>query len=180
MATTAMNNLYMILENLCSQSDQNFLDNGPDIVKEYFSKGDLLLGNEFEEPSGSYSRAILIGDVGQFVVRAMSWPNDFYLPPHEHHDRPCIELLVSGFMSVDDIEATKVGDDLYKLRVSKRNILKPGDIAIVDPSITQIHEITTFQQSTSLHFYPSDEKISHRYMQQDKGLFLREEFKLGQ
>ena len=175
--------LYGILKNLCSQNDQTFLEEGPNKVREYFSRGDLLRGDEFKETLNCYSRTKIIGQQGKLVIRAMKWPDGFYLVPHEHHNRPCIELLVSGLMTISDIASEHIENNLYSnlygLRILETHELQSGDMAVVDPAVTQIHDIVAIEKCTSLHFYPSDKLTSHKYIEWKNGLFLRKEFELG-
>ena len=134
MANPIMTELYSKLEKALAEGDVSFIEQGPDLILKYFNKDGFLDGVEFKQAnSDKYSRKKVIGEEGKHVIRAMRWPAGYELMPHEHHGRPCIELLVSGQMAVWDMVADHKDNDLYDLIVIDYQNLKPGNIAIVNP-----------------------------------------------
>ena len=81
-----------------------------------YSSSRFLNNVEFKETnSDKYTRTKVIGEGGKPVIRAMRWPAEYELMPHEHHGRPCMELIVSGNMEVKDIKAKATQCNKYIL-----------------------------------------------------------------
>lgn len=171
MTCQSLQELYSTLEPL-SQNSGLFLQEGRRIVKDFYSAYPSLENIEFKGPLfHRYRRTKLFGETG-FVIRLMEWSPRYALPPHEHHGRPCIELLLEGKMTVTDMKAEPEAD-LHKLLVIETHELSPGAIASIDPQVTDIHSVYCEKRCTSLHFYPKDESEGHVYKQQKSGLFSR-------
>jgi len=170
--------LYSKLGTILEEGDDAFITKGPLMVRKYFSKKDFLKALKTNPAKNGYTRVKVIGENGKHVIRFMEWAPGFNLMPHEHHGRPCFELLVSGQTVVSDMLTTQVKDDLYKLKVIQTKIVNPGEFAVVDPRITQIHSVFSPVRSTSVHFYPSDNYSNFGYILNENDSYIRTEFKL--
>jgi len=177
MTNPLISELYTKLGELLEERDDVFLHKGIELIKEYSSKTGFLEGYEFGDPRETYSRKKIMGGEGKLIMRGMNWTSGFDLLPHEHHDRACIMLLLSGSMNVRDYESKKL-EELYELSLLEDCVFTPGEISIVNPKVTQIHAMKALEDTCSLHFYPLDKPTSFGYVKGDDGLYVRKEIKL--
>ena len=108
----------------------------------------------------------------------MEWPEGFILSPHEHHNRPCFELLLEGRMHVCEYKSEKIKNNIYRLEIYNFHSLKPGDIAKVDLDV-QIHSIYSSKLCRSLHVYPKDNDFTYFYNNLGNDNYKRTKLKLG-
>lgn len=156
--------VYEELGDLLEQGDDVFIENGPEVLKEAVSDPSFLdsIESDHAEP-GTYTRKKVIGDEGRHVIRYMEWPPEYALMPHEHHGRPCFEVLVEGHLSLTDLAREKVGENEYRLEPIETTVTKPGESAVVDPRECEIHAVYSPIRSRSLHVYPDDNYTSYGY-----------------
>lgn len=172
--------LYNELEHLLLCGDSTFINNGPVLLKEFLLKPGFFEGVETVPAIGkNYTRKKIIGEPNKHVIRFMEWPAGYFLLPHEHHGRPCFELLVEGLLMIDDWKVEKNSDDYYTLEKIKEYTVKPGQAGVVDPAITQVHSVLSIERSKSLHVYPLDNPRTFCYENIScNGLYKRKEFEL--
>lgn len=164
----AVRTLYDRLGDLLAVSDDAFVERGPALLQDAIADPDFFDGVETEPAeANSYTRQKVIGDPGDHVIRFMEWPPGYSLLPHEHHGRPCFEVLVDGLLVVVDMAAEPVGTDRYELSVFDSDILQPGDAAVVDPRVNDIHAVYSPVRSRSLHVYPDDAAFAVGYCSTD-------------
>jgi len=177
--------VYDELSELLEQGDDVFVEEGPDLLKEAISESGFFKGvsSEYAE-QGEYTRKKVIGDPGEHVIRYMEWPPEFPLLPHEHHGRPCFEVLVEGHLALSELERTQVGENEYTFDVIDTTITRPGESAVVDPRENEIHAVYSPVRSRSLHVYPDDNWKAYGYvLKKDTGesgtdIYERKEFQL--
>jgi hypothetical protein len=180
-ANPVVRTCYERLGDLLDRGDDVFVEEGPAIVQAAVAEPGFFDGVVSEyAPAGGYTRRKVIGDPGRHVIRFMEWPPGFTLLPHEHHGRPCFEVLVDGLLCVVDMDAVAVEDDHYRLDVLGTTVTHPGEAAVVDPRRNDIHAVYSPVRSRSLHVYPDDKHFSYGYCLVDDGrdLFRRERFEL--
>ena len=181
MVNQIIQDLYGKFSNLLSISDNAFIEEGPTLLKHIFEEQGLeklMAGIRYKYPQDGYTRTKLIGEKGKQVIRFMEWPFSYYLHPHEHHGRPCFEILIYGKLEVIDFKPVEVGEGRYKLDFFKRDVLNPGQVGIIDPRITEVHSVRSLKKSGSLHVYPSDENYTTAYIFIHKELYGKERFEL--
>jgi hypothetical protein len=181
-ATEPVREVYEKLGELLEQGDDVFVKEGPALLKDAIEETEFLDGLETEhaEP-GTYTRKKIIGDPGRHVIRYMEWPPEYALMPHEHHGRPCFEVLVEGHLALTDLEPTQVGEDRYTFDVLGSSVTEPGESAVVDPRENEIHAVYSPVRSRSLHVYPDDNYRSFGYVldeEADGDVYVRTEFQL--
>jgi hypothetical protein len=114
----------------------------------------------------------------------MEWPPEYALLPHEHHGRPCFEVLVEGRLLVTDLERIQLSDNTYTFNVLDTTIVRPGDSAVIDPRENEIHSVYSPVRSKSLHVYPEGNWKAYGYVLQesenDADIYERKEFQLRQ
>ena len=167
------------LGDLLALGDDAFVERGPALLQAAIRDPAFFDGVATDPaPADSYTRRKVVGDPGGHVVRFMEWPPGYSLLPHEHHGRPCFEVLVDGLLVVVDMAARAVGDDEYELRVLDSQVLHPGDAAVVDPRINEIHAVYSPVRSRSLHVYPDDAAFAVGYCLGDDDRYTRTRFEL--
>ncbi|WP_247730151.1 hypothetical protein [Halovivax limisalsi] len=174
--------VYEELGELLEQGDDVFVEEGPALLEDAIERPGFLDGLETEhaEP-GEYTRKKVIGDPGRHVIRYMEWPPEYALMPHEHHGRPCFEVLVEGHLALSDLEPTQVGENEYTFEVLGTTVTEPGESAVVDPRENEIHAVYSPVRSRSLHVYPDDSYKSYGYVYDedaDGDVYERKEFQL--
>jgi hypothetical protein len=174
--------VYEQLGVLLARSDDAFIEEGPGIVQDALDDPTFLEGIETEPATDSYTRAKAMGEPGEHVVRFMEWPPEFPLMPHEHHGRPCFEVLVAGTLFLANMDVDPVEDDRYELSVRETTVCRPGDAGIVDPRTgSDVHSVYSPVRARSLHFYPDDNYSGHGYVldeESERDLYERREFTL--
>lgn len=143
-------NVYEQLGDLLAESDAAFVEEGPALLKRAMAQPGFFDGINTISATDEYTRAKIIGDEGH-VIRFMEWPPRYSLMPHEHHGRPCFEVMVDGQLLLADMTAEEVGVEQYRLDV-------------VDPRLNEIHTVYSPVRSRSLHVYPSDNCYSIGYV----------------
>ncbi|WP_435358777.1 hypothetical protein [Haloarchaeobius sp. DFWS5] len=164
--------VYERLGDLVDQSDDAFVEEGPAVLQRAMADPEFFDGVEADHaPSDDYTRTKVVGDPGRHVIRYMEWPPGYSLPAHEHHGRPCFEVLVDGSLHVVDMAAEPVAtdaeddtDDRYTLSVVDADVTDPGEAAVVDPRENEVHAVYSPVRSRSLHVYPDDECFSYGYV----------------
>lgn len=162
--------VYEELGELLEESDEVFVEEGPALLKDAMEEPGFFEDVETEPAApGEYTRAKVIGREGAHVVRYMEWPPEYTLCPHEHHGRPCFEVLVEGLLSVVDMEPRPVGDGTdaaethYTMDVLDTEVTRPGESAVIDPRENEVHAVYSPVRSRSLHVYPEDEYFAYGY-----------------
>jgi len=175
--------VYDELGALLSQGDDVFIEEGPALLKEAIAR-DGFFRDVTTDPAApdEYTREKVIGDPGAHVIRFMEWPPEYTLVPHEHHGRPCFEVLVEGQLMLADFERSKVGEDRYTLELVDSSVTDPGESAIVDPRKQEIHSVYSPVRSRSLHVYPEDNWRAFGYRFREEAdsadIYERVEFQL--
>lgn len=176
--------LYEQLGDLLDDGDDAFIEHGPALLQEAAQEPDFFDNIDTEPAStNTYTRTKVIGDPGKHVIRYMEWPPEYALLPHEHHGRPCFELLVDGVLFMSDMDVTQIGNNEYELEVADTETCTPGDTAVVDPRDgSDVHAVYSPVRARSLHVYPDDCYHAFGYVQQDttprKDSYTRERFQL--
>jgi hypothetical protein len=176
--------LYEELGELLERGDDVFIEEGPELLKDAIEQPGFFDGVETEHaPPGEYTRAKVIGKPGRHVIRYMEWPPEFSLLPHEHHGRPCFEVLVDGLLSVVDMEPQPLDEDRYTMEVVGTEITRPGESAVIDPRENEVHAVYSSVRSRSLHVYPEDNYHACGYVLQEEtdretDIYTRERFEL--
>jgi hypothetical protein len=168
---------------LLEEGDDVVVEEGPDVLQEAIQQPDFFEGVETRHaPPEEYTRKKVIGAPDEHVIRYMEWPPGYSLLPHEHHGRPCFEVLVDGLLSVVDLEAERVEEDIYSLSVLGTSVTNPGETAVVDPRENEIHSIYSPVRSRSLHVYPEDNPHAYGYVlvedDREEDRYRRERFAL--
>jgi len=176
--------VYEELGALLERGDDTFVEEGPAVLADASEQDGFFDGVDTEHaPEGEYTRAKVMGEPGEHVIRFMEWPPGYVLCPHEHHGRPCFEVLVDGLLSVIDMEPQPIGEDRYRMEVVGTEITEPGDSAVVDPRKNEVHAVYSPVRSRSLHVYPEDNYHAYGYVldetsQQHGDVYRRERFEL--
>jgi hypothetical protein len=174
--------VYQTLGDLLEEGDDAFIEEGPEVVQSAIEDPAFFDGVSTEHATDSYTRAKVIGREGEHVIRYMEWPPEYALMPHEHHGRPCFEVLVEGNLFLANMEATDVEDGRYTLDVTDTDVCWPGDAGIVDPRDgSDIHSVYSPVRTRSLHCYPDDNYYGVGYVPADDAdgdLYEREKFQL--
>ena len=173
--------VYEELGELLKQGDDVFIEEGPDLVKSALKRGFFDGVETKHAESGTYTRNKIIGDGGRHVIRYMEGPPEYALMPHEHHGRPCFEVLVEGHLALSDLAPTEVGENEYTFEVLGTTVTEAGESAVVDPRENEIHSVYSPVRSKSLHVYPDDNYRSYGYIQKDEAdgdIYERKEFQL--
>lgn len=177
-------NVYDRLGELLEQGDDAFVEEGPAVVRNALSDPGFLDGVETEPAVDSYTRAKVIGGPGDHVIRYMEWPPEYSLMPHEHHGRPCFEVLVEGTLVLTDVDAVEVEDGRYELEPGEVTVCRQGDAGVVDPRTgNDVHAVYSPERTRSLHCYPDDKYHSFGYVPEDEtdptnDYYVRERFEL--
>ncbi|PSQ16980.1 hypothetical protein BRD00_09375 [Halobacteriales archaeon QS_8_69_26] len=173
--------VYDELGALLDRGDDAFVEEGPTLLSEAIER-DGFFENVTTDPAApdEYTREKVIGDPGEHVIRFMEWPPGYTLCPHEHHGRPCFEVLVDGHLVVTDLERTRVGDGKYTFEVIDSQVTRPGEAAVVDPRENEIHAVYSPVRSRSLHVYPDDHwrAFGYELVDGDADVYERREFQL--
>jgi hypothetical protein len=158
-------NVYDQLGDLLREGDAAFVEEGPSLLRRAISQPGFFDGVETITATDKYTRAKVIG-TDQHVIRFMEWPPEYALMPHEHHGRPCFEVMVDGQLLLADMDAEEVAEEeeRYRLDVVDTTTAGPGDSAVVDPRENEIHTVYSPVRSRSLHVYPSDNCHSVGYV----------------
>ncbi len=175
--------VYDELGELLQEGDDAFIEKGPARLADAIEQ-DGFFENVTTDPAApdEYTREKVIGDPGEHVIRFMEWPPEYTLMPHEHHGRPCFEVLVDGHLTLSNLERTEVGDGEYAFDVVDSEVTEPGEPAVVDPRKNEIHAVYSPVRSRSLHVYPSDNWRAFGYVPKDdtpdNDVYERREFTL--
>ena len=152
---SSLPHLYSRLGRLIEQGTDTFLADSPRVLYEVAAHRDLH--NPLMEPiNGHFDRVKVMGEPGAHVLFLVRWPAGFLLPPHEHNGMPGIDYVISGGQAVTDWEATKQERGRYRLTDLQHRRLMPGQHAVVDPRVTEIHSVRALYPTRSLHVYPVD------------------------
>ena len=174
--------VYDELGALLARGDDVFVEEGPDHLREAVRREGFFENVEPDPaPPDSYTREKVIGDPDGHVVRFMEWPAGYTLVPHEHHGRPCFEVLVDGHLVLTDLDRIDLGDDRYTFEVIDSSVTHPGEAAVVDPRRNEIHSVYSPVRSRSLHVYPTDNWTAFGYVRDESregDVYRREEFEL--
>jgi len=176
--------VYEELGGLLEQGDDVFVEQGPEIVKSAMSDPGFFDGVDTDHAGpDEYTRAKVIGEPGGHVIRFMEWPPEYTLCPHEHHGRPCFEVLVDGLLSVVNMEPQHVDDERYRMEVVGTELTRPGESAVIDPRENDVHAVYSPVRSRSLHVYPEDKTFAYGFELVDDDseadYYTRERFELG-
>lgn len=156
---------YDELGDLLAAGDDAFVEEGPALLREAITREGFFEGVTTDPaPPDEYTREKVVGDPGEHVIRFMEWPPEYTLCPHEHHGRPCFEVLVEGHLVLTDLERTRVGDGEYTFDVIDTQVAHPGESAVVDPRESEIHAVYSPVRSRSLHVYPDDNWTAYGYV----------------
>jgi hypothetical protein len=156
---------YTELGKLLEEGDDTFIERGPVLLKEAIQNPDFFDGVRTETAIEDYTRKKVIGKEGQHVIRFMEWPPEYSLLPHEHHGRPCFEVLVEGQLYIADMEPIEVDNDQFTLEMVNSYICNPRDSAVIDPRTGyDIHAVYSPVRTRSLHVYPEDNYYSIGYV----------------
>ncbi len=172
---------YEQLRDLLAQGDGTFIEEGPAILRDAIETDGFFDGVETEHAEDSYTRRLVHRESDGPVIRFMEWPPEYALLPHEHHGRPCFEVLVDGQLFVADMEAEKIAGNEYDLNVVESTVCNPGDAGIVDPRTgSDIHAVYSPVRTRSLHVYPDDNHYGIGYVPSDEpnDLYRKERFQL--
>lgn len=175
--------VYDELGALLERSDDAFVEEGPGILQDAITE-EGFFENVHTDPAApdEYTREKVVGDPGEHVIRFMEWPPEYTLMPHEHHGRPCFEVLVEGELLVADLERTEVADGEYTFDVLESTVTEPGESAVIDPRENEIHSVYSPVRSRSLHVYPEDNWQAYGYVldesENDADTYERREFEL--
>lgn len=174
--------VYEALGDLLEEGDDVFVERGPALLQEAIEDPAFFEGVDTEHaPPGEYTREKVIGDEGRHVVRYMEWPPEYSLMPHEHHGRPCFEVLVEGQLLLANMAAERVGDDAYEMNLVGTDTTAPGEAAVIDPRECEIHAVYSPVRSRSLHVYPDDSYYGVGYVPKEDAegdVYTRERFLL--
>jgi hypothetical protein len=175
--------VYDELGELLERGDGAFVEEGPGILKEAIAR-EGFFENVSTDPAApdEYTREKVIGDPGEHVIRFMEWPPEYTLMPHEHHGRPCFEVLVEGQLLVADLERTRVSEGEYTFETLGGAVIDPGESAAIDPRNNEIHSVYSPVRSKSLHVYPEDNWRAYGYVPKESAtnadIYERREFEL--
>lgn len=190
---------YERLGSLLEEGDDVFIERGPAVLRDALEEPGFFDGVDTEHAEqGEYTRRKVVGEPGEHVIRFMEWPPGYALCPHEHHGRPCFEVLVDGLLSIVDFEAERIdggenespdGEALFELSTCGTHTTEPGEAAVVDPRENEIHAVYSPVRSRSLHVYPEDNAAAHGYVPHEsepeapapeRDVFVRERFELDE
>jgi len=175
--------VYDELGALLERGDDVFVEEGPGVLQEAIGR-DGFFENVSADPADpdEYTREKVIGEPDNHTIRFMEWPPEYALLPHEHHGRPCFEVLVEGRLLVTDLERTQLPGGGYTFEIRDTTIVHPGDAAVIDPRENEIHSVYSPVRSKSLHVYPEDNWKAYGYVLQesetDADIYERREFQL--
>lgn len=171
--------LYDDLTEVAEEGDAALLDEGPEILQSYIEDG-LLDEVEPERASDGYTRKKIIGgDEDDVVVRFMEWPAEFSLMPHEHHGRPCFEVVTDGELAIADMEPQE-REDGYEMELLETYVAREGDVGLVDPEDNEVHAVYSPVRSRSIHVYPvdPDTAVGYELVDAEDDLYERRTFTL--
>jgi hypothetical protein len=175
--------VYDELGELLARGDDVFVEEGPELLEAAVER-EGFFENVTTDPAtpDEYTRRKVIGDPGEHVIRFMEWPPEYALCPHEHHGRPCFEVLVEGHLVLSDVEPVPAGDDCYTVEVLETTVTEPGESAVVDPRENEVHAVYSPVRSKSVHVYPDDSWRAYGYAhvgeEAGRDLYERREFTL--
>ena len=162
--------LYDRLGELLAESDDAFVERGPALLRAAISDPAFFDDVTTDPaPADTYTRRKVVGAPGEHVVRFMEWPPGYALLPHEHHGRPCFEVLVDGLLTVVNMRPDTVDDELYELTALDTEVVRPGETTVVDPRVSDVHAVYSPVRSRSLHVYPDDAAHAFGYCLVDDG-----------
>jgi len=187
--------VYERLRELLDRGDDAFIEDGPRVVQDAIGDPGFFEGVDTDHADpGEYTRRKVAGRPDGPVIRFMEWPPEYALVPHEHHGRPCFEVLVEGTLFLTDFEPERVegsgsagdgaGADRYLLHETGHEVCEPGDAGVVDPrNGSDVHSVYSPVRSRSLHVYPDDNYHAYGYVHvgdgdPDRDLYERERFEL--
>lgn len=154
--------LYDRLGELLQEGDDAFVEHGPELLQAAIRDPDFFDDVATDPaPPDTYTRRKVVGDEGGHVIRFMEWPPGYALMPHEHHGRPCFEVLVDGLLTIVNMRPEEIDADLYELTALDTEVVRPGETTVVDPRVSDVHAVYSPVRSRSLHVYPDD--ASHAF-----------------
>jgi hypothetical protein len=161
---SVVRDLYDRLGELLTEGDDRFVEDGPSLLRAAVERPGFFDGVESDHaPAGTYTRRKVVGDPGEHVIRFMEWPPGYVLLPHEHHGRPCFEVLVDGLLTVVNMRPEAVDSELYELTPLDTDVVRPGETTVVDPRVGDVHAVYSPVRSRSLHVYPDDAAYAFGY-----------------
>jgi hypothetical protein len=165
-----MKAVYDRLGELLDRGDDAFIEEGLVVIQEALQDPGFLNGVETEPAVDSYTRAKVIGGGPEdHVIRYMEWPPEYSLLPHEHHGRPCFEVLVEGMLVLTDMEPVEVADSRYELHPGDVTVCRQGEAGVVDPRTGHdVHAVYSPERCRSLHCYPNDKSYSFGYVPENE------------
>lgn len=178
MKNPAVRQVYEDLGRLLEAGDDVFIEQGPDLLKQACADPAFLAGVAFVEADGRYTRTKVIGDPGRHVIRGMVWPGEFYLIPHEHHGRPCFEVVLDGLLKIYYYRAIPKEGEVYELEAMMELLVGTGEHAVIDPRITEVHAVRSMRKSRAIHVYPQDKDVGYGFIRNGQGLYARRSFPL--
>lgn len=174
--------VYDRLGELLEQGDDVFVEEGPALLQEAVRQPGFFENVTTDPaPPDEYTRSKVIGDEGEHVIRYMEWPPEYTLMPHEHHGRPCFEVITEGHLVFTDLERKRLEEDRFTFDVIETNVAEPTDTAVIDPRKNEIHSVYSPVRSKSLHVYPDDNWRAYGYVTHDDAdvdAYERQEFVL--
>jgi hypothetical protein len=160
--------VYDRLAALLEQGDDTFIEEGPSVLQAAIEEEGFFEGVDTERACGEYTRNLVYREADGPVIRFMEWPPEYALMPHEHHGRPCFEVLVDGQLFLANMDIEEVEPEEYTLDVVETEVCGPGDAGVVDPrNGSDIHAVYSPVRSCSLHVYPDDSHYGIGYIQTD-------------
>ena len=163
---------YRQIEELVEHSDQRFLEQGPSLLEK--AAQDTRFLRAVEEARGDQMRAVVMGEVGKPVIVAWNWPLDFSLRPHEHHGKSCFDIGTQGQFVVVNYMPHEEEKGVFTLEEWGTQVVNPGQIARVDPRVTEVHSVYCPLGATSIHVYPAGsltttifEKQGEKYLRKE-------------
>jgi hypothetical protein len=173
--------VYERLDALLAEGDDAFIDAGPSVVQDAIADEAFFERVETARATDGYTRELVYREPDGPVIRFMEWSPEFSLMPHEHHGRPCFEVLVEGHLCLSNMTAREVSAGEYELDIVDTEVCGPGDAGVVDPrGGSDIHAVYSPVRSRSLHVYPDDNHYGTGYVQTDdeNDCYERKKFQL--
>lgn len=153
--------LYLQLRESMKKGDKKFIYYATAALRDGFLEGIFSSLHFDPAPPGKYTRKKIMGTTeDDLVIRAMEW-NSVCVPPHEHHGRPCFEIILGGVFRVTMWSASKKREG-YALRAGAIHSLHPGDVAVLTHD-ENIHSVECGGVGRSLHIYPLDKPFTYVY-----------------
>ncbi len=157
-----------------AEADNLFVDEGAEIFRKAFGTMGIRDKATFTpaEP-GKYSRTLLVGgEEDHPAILAMEWRSG--APPHRHAGRACMDIILSGELKVTSYKEERIAEDTYRLTPLSTTTAYPGDMVVVDPRRTEIHEIgLKSDMARTFHIYPVRATSGQFFERQPSGLYTQ-------